>query len=189
VLHLDAGIFHAHPEVQHRRSLLRVVVDARYREEVPRGRAAAEDLAPAEAVRAVRLGERARAVEPVGATAGDEYELLRRDAPEQRLGRGNGVLAIAPDQPLQEVRVHGVGERRRATPTGDDADDRGVVGVRRAATAELGGYGRREELRLAQRGVVLRHEAVVGVVLGGPRREVLRELLGDAEAVGRLFGR
>jgi hypothetical protein len=169
--------------VQHGRARNRIVVDRHGHEEIPRGRAAGEDLAAAHAVAAFHLVGPARTGEPVGSAAGHEDQLLGGDPPQQRLDRAV-VVPPAPGRDGDLVGMHRERQGGRAAVVGERAQHLAELGLRGAAASQLGRHPGREDLLLAELGVVDGHEGVVGVVGGGPGGEPWSEVVRDGDPVG-----
>src|SRR5437868_5361316 len=121
----------------------------------------------------------ASALQPVGAAARDEDQVLCRNAFQQPLGR-RALITPAPRRRRDEMRVHREGERGRAAARGDATDRGADLGVFGTAAAEFGRDKGLEEALLLEPLVALRHEAVIGIVTRGG----LGDLAGDAVGAG-----
>ena len=109
VEHLHLGRLHGHAEMQHLGRL--AVEDRAGHQDVAGFRAGGEDLARGDAVAALDLFRLARSGDPVRAAAGQQHDLLGRDALQQRLDGRDLLVAPAPGR---EWRPGACAWKRRA---------------------------------------------------------------------------
>jgi hypothetical protein len=126
-------------------TLLRVVPGRAGDEQVPRGSAAREGLATAEAVASLDLLEAAAGLQPVSRSRAHEHELLLGDLSKQRFGG----LAVpeAPDSGGDEVLMHRQSESRGAAVPAQLPERPADLGVGRAAAAQPAGIAAEKKRR------------------------------------------
>ncbi len=111
-----------HSEMQHGRPVRRVVIDGAGHQQVADRRAAGEGLPRGHAKAALDLLHRAGALQPVGAAARNQLQLLGRDALQQSVGRRALVLP-APRRDRDDMAVHRAASavEPQAAPSDSDA--------------------------------------------------------------------
>ncbi len=186
IVDTDAWSVEGHRQVEDRRADHRIVVHGRRQEQLSRGRATREDLARRDAEATIDLLRLPRSLEPVGAAAGDEDQLLGADAPEQRLGcrsgRGRSVLPL-PHGRREQMGVHRERKSGRATAAADLLQHRAQLGMGRAAAAQRSRYPGGEELAGFEVGIAIRHERVIRVVSRRALRQRGNQLARDRDRI------
>ena len=164
--HAHAGRVHGNRQVKHGGAGFRIVVDSRRHEELGGRRAAREGLVRVDAKASVHARRGSAARKPIGASARQEDDLLRRDAPQERVDRCL-LVPPAPRRGRDEMRVHRECERRGPAVAPELAQQRTELGMPQPAAAQLHGDARGEEAVGGEIGVVVGDESIVGV--GGRR--------------------
>ncbi len=140
---------HRHAELQHRRPVLRIVLDRAGHEQLRRRRAARERLAGVDLVAALDLLGLAGSFQPVRSARRQKLDALGGDALEQAVGR-RLLMRPTPGRGRRRVGVHRQRQRGRRAIVRQRAQHRGGLGARQSGPAEFGRNRQREEFALPQ---------------------------------------